>query len=593
MVSAEIDELDPAKICVITAFKHSEMIKSIPGSRWEKDRRVWRIPLSWPGCLALRGVFGAELEVGPNLSRWATSELETRVNPSMALREQLAAELYPDLYPHQNADVLFLSTAERAILGNEPGVGKSAAAIRSMLRVFETGGNPFPALIVAPNSMKMTWKREFETWWPGVDVSVVKGTAVQRRKALERKSHCYVLNWESLRSHSRLAPYGSTALIRCKECGGTEDITPARCEVHLRELNGIPFATVIADEAHRAKNPSAKQARALWAATGDARYRFGLTGTPIANNPGDLWSLLHWVDPAGYPSKIKFQNRYLDLMYNGFGGLMISGLKASTSDEFFKGFDPRFRRMTKKVVLPFLPEVVQETRYVEMTPKQAKAYKQMQEKMLAELDDGSLVVAPNSLTRIGRLLQFASSFGELTEPDLEGHQNLILSEPSSKISAFLDDLPDFEDEAIVVFAQSKQLINLLSARLEKLGIDHGMITGDQSEDERQHDMDRFQAGKINLMLCTIQAGGVGITLTAASMAVFLQRSWSRVDMEQAVNRVHRIGSEKHDHITILNYVAPDTAELAVLQALETKGERFEEVVRDGDLLRKLLTDGTL
>ena len=157
----------------------------------------------------------------------------------------------------------------------------------------------------------------------------------------------------------------------------------------------------------------------------------------------------------------------------------------------------------------------------------------------------------------------------------------------------MDDLPDFASESIVVFAQSRQLINLLSARLDKLGIAHGLITGGQTEDERQVDMDRFQKGTLKLILCTIQAGGVGITLTKASTAVFLQRSWSRVDMEQAVNRVHRIGSEIHESITIIDYVTPDTAEIGVLQALETKGERFEEVVRDESLMRRLLTSGTI
>ena len=164
MVTAEIDTVDRSKVVLTTEFRHSEMVKSLPGSRWDKDRRVWRIPLSWPGCLAMRGVFKDELEIGPDLSAWASADLATRVDPTMMLREQLKADLYPDLYPHQNADVLFLSVARQAILANEPGVGKTASAIRTMLRLYERGENPFPALVVAPNSMKQTWKREFERW---------------------------------------------------------------------------------------------------------------------------------------------------------------------------------------------------------------------------------------------------------------------------------------------------------------------------------------------------------------------------------------------------------------------------------------------
>ena len=115
MVTAEIDTVDRSKVVLTTEFRHSEMVKSLPGSRWDKDRRVWRIPLSWPGCLAMRGVFKDELEIGPDLSAWASADLATRVDPTMMLREQLKADLYPDLYPHQNADVLFLSAARQAI----------------------------------------------------------------------------------------------------------------------------------------------------------------------------------------------------------------------------------------------------------------------------------------------------------------------------------------------------------------------------------------------------------------------------------------------------------------------------------------------
>jgi len=133
------------------------------------------------------------------------------------------------------------------------------------------------------------------------------------------------------------------------------------------------------------------------------------------------------------------------------------------------------------------------------------------------------------------------------------------------------------------------LIDLLSARLTKAGIAHGRITGGQTDEERQQAVDDFQAGKIKWILFTVQAGGVGITLTAARRMVRLQRPWSLVDDKQALDRVHRIGSEIHDSILVTDYVTEGTIEERVVDVLDTKAENFEQVVRDRDKLKDMLT----
>jgi SNF2 family DNA or RNA helicase len=146
----------------------------------------------------------------------------------------------------------------------------------------------------------------------------------------------------------------------------------------------------------------------------------------------------------------------------------------------------------------------------------------------------------------------------------------------------MDDIKndDYEGDSVAVCAVSRQLIELLSARMTKEGIEHGLITGAQDEDQRQKAIDDFQSGKIKWILFTAQAGGVGVTLTAARRLVMLQRPWSLVDYKQALDRVHRIGSEIHDSILITDYVTEDTIEERVIQALDTKADNFEQVVRD-------------
>lgn len=595
-VSVELDS-DKSSILIHAEWRYKELCKSLPGSSWSTKEQVWRLPLSWSSCLALRSTFKEDLTIGPGLTAWAETLVSTRISPSMALRELEEYEGDEDLFPHQRAGVAFLATARRALLADEPGLGKSAQAIRALKRLKNQGEDVFPALIICPNTLKKNWEREFQQWWPEVTTQVIKGTSTQRKKqfeiGVESNIDIFIVNWESLRTHSRLAPYGSVALTRCSECGGhDEGISLTRCEVHLRELNHIDFKAVVADEIHRSKDPKSKQTRAMWSATGDADIRFALTGTPIANDVVDMWSILHWISPENWPSKTKWMERMVDTILNAFGGLLVLGVKPHMQEEFYKTINPHMRRMLKQKVLPWLPEMVFERRDVEMSTKQKKAYVQMRETMMAELESGELVTAPSILTQTTRLLQFASSYAEMSVNPTTGEQKAVLSDPSCKVDALMADIKakDFGDDSVAVCAVSRQLIELLSAAMTKASIPHGLITGAQNEDERQQAIDDFQSGKIKWILYTAQAGGVGVTLTAARRLVMLQRPWSLVDHKQALDRVHRIGSEIHDSIIVTDYITEGTIEERVLQVLETKADNFEEIVRDKEQLLSLLKE---
>lgn len=594
-VSVELDE--QSKHIFITAdWRFKELCKSLPGSSYDSKVQLWKVPVSWGTCLALRSTFKDDLVIGPQLAAWAVNERATRVDPANALRdvEQLPeGEGDEDLFPHQRAGVKFLATAKRALLADEPGLGKTAQAIRALKKIQDDGGESFPALIICPNTLKKNWKREFEKWWPGVKVQVITGSATQRRKQFEEEADVYVINWESLRSHSRLAPYGSVALARCPQCKGMDDrVTENRCEVHERELNRIDFKAVIADEIHRSKDPKSKQTRAMWAATGDADVRIALTGTPIASNVLDMWPILHWLSPEEWPSKTRWIDRMIDTMLNAFGGMMVLGVKPHMADEFHAAINPRMRRMLKARVLPWLPEMVFERRDIEMSTKQAKAYKDMRDNMIAELESGEAVIASSVLTQTTRLTQFASAFAEMVTDEATGEVRPILSEPSCKVDAVMDDIKsgDFGDDSVAVCAVSRQLIELLSAALTKEGIEHGLITGAQTEEERQKAIDDFQSGKIKWILFTAQAGGVGVTLTTARRLIMLQRPWSLVDHKQALDRIHRIGSEIHDSVIVMDYVTEGTIEERVIQVLESKADNFEAIVKDKDKLLALLKD---
>lgn len=479
----------------------------------------------------------------------------------------------------------------------------SSGTIRHMHEVL--GEDVFPLLIACPNSTKISWGREFEKVYPGRNVTVIEGTAAQRKKQfknfMENNGEVLIINWDLLRHHSRLLPYGGTALKRCVDCGGLDEkIKASTCEVHVKELNLIDFKSVIGDEVHRISDPSSKVSRAFKAATGDADIRIGLSGTPINATPDQMFSALNWLYPDAYPSKVKFLDRFCDVSENQWGGTTVLGIKKSMEKEFFSGIDPILRRMPKDVILPFLPPITRIRRDVEMGTKQAKAYKQMSEQMIAQLDD-EIVMTTSPLVKLTRLVQFASAFAEvntrevydrdaenpMTAPKIQ-EEYLTLTDPSCKVDAFMDDLEDFGDSSVVVFAQHKQLIDLLAKRLDKHDIRYGLITGDQDAVERQAYMDAFQDGRIKYILCTIQAGGTGITLTKADTMAFLQRSFNMIDNLQAEARAHRIGSEQHENIKIVDYVTTGTVDEAVIEAIERKKENLEFILRDNDTIKNFI-----
>jgi SNF2 family DNA or RNA helicase len=160
--------------------------------------------------------------------------------------------------------------------------------------------------------------------------------------------------------------------------------------------------------------------------------------------------------------------------------------------------------------------------------------------------------------------------------------------PSPKVDAFLDDVKDgdFGDSSVVIFSDSRQLADLLSLEMKRKGLAHLMITGGVTGEDRTKAIDAFQAGDVKYIIIT-RAGSEGITLTRADVLVRLIRSWSLTVHTQGEDRVHRIGSEVHESIKIVDYLTEDTIEVEQVIRLNGKDARAQEVLRDDELLTML------
>jgi len=596
-----------------TQWNDTYPIKQIPGKRWEKDAKRWTLPLSWASCIVLRSQFGERLVVGKELGKWSRLK-RMRRDRALLLREAMAP-LNPDsgvsdhdekLYPFQIPGRDFLVAAQNAILGDEMGSGKTfqtIAALRIVDIIDVNNDDPaYPALIVCPNTLKRNWEREIRQWLPEANPFVIQGTAPKRRKqlaeAVKAPKAVIIMNLESMRLHSRLSAYGSARLKKCTECdpkAGTPDMKASVCEVHPKELNAIPFRVCVLDEAHRVKDPNALQSRAIWNVFHGptVKYRWALTGTPVANHPGDLWSILHTVNPEEFPAKSAFLDRYALLQFNAFGGMEIVGLNPARKEEFFTLVDPMFRRMIKAEVLSQLPDKVYVRHDVEMSPKQAKAYAEISDQLVTVLEDGTVLVADGNLAGATRLLQFSSAYCEVDKgetPEDPTTWKVTLADPCPKVDELMAIIEDNPGKPLAIAAEHRQLIDLAAKRLTDKGIPFAQITGGVSADERDKAVQAFQAGNIDYILFTYKAGGVGLNLTRADTMVRLQRGWSLVELKQGEDRIHRIGSEVHESVTIIDLVTAGTIEETQIERLITKAERLEEIVRDRVKLRRLGKD---
>lgn len=588
---AYADAVD-GEIIARTDFIEKDLIRQIPGANYLGDR-LWHMPLSWGSCQTLMGVFGQRLQVGPALTDWANEYFTMRVQPVMGLRNAVGytERLDERLLVFQEPGHDFLILGQDVLLGDEPGTGKTVQVRAAVQKLDRLGYNPYPALCIVPNSAKRRPWLEWWTKWPD-DVQTIVipsgGAAKKREKLLAEAEQrtidgekiVVVIHWEAVILHSRLAPYGSIRLRKCTEHGGEDPtVKISRCEVHPKELNRIPWRTVVVDEAHRMVNPSAKQTRAIWSVQHGptVKWRWSLTGTPIANDPSDLWSIMHGIAPYDYPTKTAFTDRFCMLAWTAFGDLSVVGVHPAHRDEFFAILDPHFRCMPKALVQPYLPPKVRNRRDAEMKPAQVKAYREIESGMVTRLDDGSVVLTTNNLTKNTRLLQFSSSYAEVIDDG-----SVRLAEPSSKLDV-LDEIIDEEarTKPLVICAESRQLIMLAAARLDKRKkpIPYRMIVGGMTDDQRDASMLDFQEGRARIMLFTIKAGGVSITLTAADTIIFLQRSWSMLENKQAEDRVHREGSQQHSSIHIIDIVAPGTVEEDQIARLYEKMARLEEITR--------------
>lgn len=608
MILKTYDE-DPSKL-TFENFRHvfRENLKNIPGSKYNSKKEQWFLPKTWQTMLAVFQEMHGEVELSDELRQWYIDVFQQTIHPQLEVRDSLKPTIefppqFDRLYPYQLADIEFITRAKRVSLMNDMGLGKTASSISSLRYAYEVlGEDVFPILVVSPNTVKYNWEKEFNMWWPGLDIVVIDGTKAKRTKQFKDPHQVYIMNWESVAGHSRLQAYGSVALKKCQDHGGLDPkVKSTTCQMCEKELNFIDFGAVIGDEVHKIKNPKTNTARAFKSATGDATYRIGLTGTPINKDVSEMFSMLNWLMPEAYPSKVKMIDRFFNTVVDHWGNMDITGFKSTSyKEEFFKGVDPYSRRLPVQAAIDFLPDKIFTVRDVELSPKQKKAYDELKKKYMTVLNsDGfnpATLQADTGLTIASRLSQLAVAYGTLTGDvtfDMETGEIIDttqyqMTEPSSTLDAFVDDMESFGDESVVVFARNIDLIEMLATRFEKMGVRYGRIDGTRDAKTNEHSKDLFQNGDVQYILCGLDAANSGITLTKGSVVCYLQRPMSNIQNQQSERRAWRIGSEIHDRILYIDYFSNGTIQSDNFNRLVKNNNNLQSILRDSEVLKKIL-----
>jgi SNF2 family DNA or RNA helicase len=544
-------------------------------ARATKPKGGVQYELSWPLAVQLGAELGPLWHPGARYTAWLTGELlkRARIEPVTGASELRTDAPAPRHYQLAGASIA-AATGRGGFVFDDPGTGKTLTAILAILALRDRGQLPIaaPIIVVCPNSVIDSWVSAWQTWTT-LKVAAWRGAASTRRRLAETDADVFVVAYATARND--MDPYSSS--------GGP--------------ITKLSAGAMVIDECHMIKNPQAVQSQVVRKLAAKTPVTIALSGTPITHNAGDLHPTLFAVDPAAWPSRERYSRRYLNTIPGDYGDTVI-GL-SEREPELRQCLMGQYRSLRKADVLTELPPKVYSVRSVAIPDKYRKQYDQMESDMLAQLDDGKELPAPTVLAQLTRLSQLASAaadvtshtelkenpFGEMEEVE---KLDVTLKLPSWKVDALLEILGERTDKQTLVFAPSRQLINLADAECRRAGYSTATVVGGQTARERTLNVDEFQSGKRQVLLATTSAGGVGLTLTAASTVVFLQRPWSYVEASQAEDRAHRIGSEIHESIEIVDVVAEKTVESRVRSVLRDKARSLAELLEDPRIAREVL-----
>lgn len=544
-----------------------QRLKNISGLRWNRTTRCMVGPVSLNLLDGLARFY--KLPADMETKRQRLGKTRREIDAERLVEDPAPLLPYPvkaNLYKHQIRGANMALRAFGALDAKTPGggfgelfemgCGKTLTTIAVAGALYNLGKID-RVLVVAPTSVCSVWPHDlnqFATFpW---EARVLLGDKKKRLKALNELE-----NWPFKALRIAVINYEST-----------------HREGIFEALAAYKPDLIVCDESQRIKNPSAAQSKALHKLGDAAPFRMILSGTPVQNNAVDLYSQYRFLDPAVYGANFyAFKNRYC--IMGGYGQHQIVGYR--NMDELVEKEHSVAYRVTKEECLD-LPQQTFINRYVQFTDAEQVIYEQLRKSSFLELETGENVTATTILTMYLRLMQLTGGFLTADESTRPKQVN------TAKLDALADIVDDYVVDAgkkLVIFARFRAEIAAIENLLRLRKIQCGSIYGDVPMEERGKIVDDFQTNPdTKVFVAQIQTAGLGITLHAASTAIFYSYDYNYANYAQALARIHRIGQRLP--VTYIHLVVDGSIDEKILAALENKEDMAKTVV---DSWREVLT----
>jgi SWI/SNF-related matrix-associated actin-dependent regulator 1 of chromatin subfamily A len=511
-------------------------IKQIPGAKFNGGDKTWNIPI----------------ESGNALINWSKSFQTTYKKTTIEVGEidplpnlSIEIPLLRELFPYQKTGVAYALHKKKVIVGDQPGLGKTGQAIATSI-----GAAAKCILVICPATIRENWKREFKIW-AGKDVMILNDRVKNTWHTFYNVGICnvFICNYESLKKYF------------VKEINKPADKPLRINHIVFKESINL-FDMVIVDEVHRCKDGKTQQAKFVMGIAKGKEYILALTGTPVVNKPIDLIPQLHILGKldvfGGYKG---FVDRYCQ----GFN--QASNLKELN----YLLHKNCFYRREKTEVLKDLPDKMRNIYRCDITNRTEYQFAENKFREFLESKGVDSIQIDKSL-RAEALVQMML----LKKLSAIGKVNEVVEQIREVIEA---------GEKIVLFAWHKEIVLALKAAIPEAVT----IIGEDTMDQRQRAVDSFQNDpKVQVIICNIKSGGVGITLTASSRVAFIELPWHPADCEQCEDRCHRIGQK--DSVQITYFLGHNTVDEYIYGIIDKKRAIVNQVTGAEDTIETNVVD---
>jgi SWI/SNF-related matrix-associated actin-dependent regulator 1 of chromatin subfamily A len=490
-------------------------------------------------------------------------------------------------YNYQKQAVKFFEINEgKAILGDQPGVGKTLSAISYAVK------HQYKTLVICPSSLKLNWRKEIDDF-TNEKAFVYKYAPKKRSKDVAYKkeeSLFHVINYESLDSYIKIeykhkckgkmvkaAGNGMTECgceiinlnktqTECPQCKNKKTFKSTFNSLQYFEdgfgeyLNPEDYDLIVIDESHRIKEKKTGWTQVIVRAFRDVIPRkILISGTAIKSRPSEFFTSLNFINKDDWNNQHEFGVKYCAGYDTGFGW-DYSGV--SNLEQLFTRISTSFLRRLKKDVLKDLPPKTYTNVPIELTDAEYREYEQILKSFKKEDKDGKST-EESYLAKIAKLKLFTGR---------------------CKLKRAVEYIQDIIDggEKVVIMSDLQELAEEVHKLFPKISVLH---TGSMSENDKFESYQNFQKNKdIKIFSGMIMASGVGISLTEASRLIFLGFGWTPGDMEQAEDRIHR-ASTTHDNIQIITLYCAGTTDEDIMELLEEKSAVVQKVL-DNNISKK-------